>query len=163
MFGRAILAITASVAAWWAAPSCEPSIAPRAEPAPSAQHAPSTAAPTTARSSARDANEARSTGEHSHASSIGFSSRRTLEEHFAKHGAELHARDADEYARLAIALRDAPLNRDVLQARRSDGVTTRFDAKSGAFIAFQDDGTIRTFFVPNDGRDYFMRQLTKEH
>ena len=43
------------------------------------------------------------------------------------------------------------------------GVTSRFDTKSGAFLAFNRNGTIRTFFKPNDGRRYFERQAEKDH
>ena len=44
------------------------------------------------------------------------------------------------------------------QTVRRDGVTTRFDRQTGAFIAFNPNGTIRTFFKPNDGERYYRRQ-----
>ena len=47
---------------------------------------------------------------------------------------------------------------DVLEIVRADGVTTRFDRATGAFVAFGDDGVIRTFFRPADGEAYFERQ-----
>ena len=34
---------------------------------------------------------------------------------------------------------------------------------SGAFIALNADGTIRTFFKPNNGEAYFRRQSTRSH
>ena len=46
----------------------------------------------------------------------------------------------------------------MIEATRADGVVTRFDRDSGAFIAFDPDGTIRTFFKPRDGEAYFRRQ-----
>jgi pyocin large subunit-like protein len=50
----------------------------------------------------------------------------------------------------------------VLEIRRpSDGVVSRFDRRSGAFLAFDSDGTIRTFFRPNDGESYFRRQARR--
>jgi hypothetical protein len=46
----------------------------------------------------------------------------------------------------------------ILEAVRTDGVVTRFDRTSGAFLAVNRNGTIRTFFRPNDGERYFHRQ-----
>ena len=65
--------------------------------------------------------------------------------------------------RLAQALRDAKKGGSVLELVRDDGVISRFDTRSGAFGAYNRDGTIRTFFKPNDGVRYFERQAEKEH
>jgi pyocin large subunit-like protein len=62
---------------------------------------------------------------------------------------------------MAQELRDRPIDGSVLEAARSDGVVTRFDRASGAFLAFNRDRTIRTFFKPNDGEAYFRRQLNR--
>jgi pyocin large subunit-like protein len=95
-------------------------------------------------------------------SKVGFTSRRSWQEHFDKHGHEFGKITADEYLAQAQALRDAPLSRDILEAtRKADGVICRFDKKSGAFLAYHDDKTIRTFFRPNDGEAYYRRQLTR--
>lgn len=97
-------------------------------------------------------------------SEIGFSSRARLAEHFRKHGGEFHAANEDEYLKLAQTLRDRPAGGDVQEATRSiDGVRCRFDRASGAFLAFDPDLTIRTFFRPNDGEAYFRRQLERSH
>jgi pyocin large subunit-like protein len=123
--------------------------------------------------------------------SIGFKSRARLESHFEKHGADLGAASAAAYLALAQALRDAPIptgspsstrsttsthsqispkttaaasspiSLDVREIVRADGVITRFDARSGAFLAFDTDGTIRTFFKPSDGAQYFERQARR--
>jgi len=94
---------------------------------------------------------------------VGFTSQRALEEHYAKHGHEFGAITQVQYLRRAQELRDARSGGDVREAVRSDGVITRFDTRSGAFIAFHQDKSIRTFFQPNDGLRYFERQLDKEH
>jgi pyocin large subunit-like protein len=94
---------------------------------------------------------------------VGFESHDRLLEHYEKHGAEFGVASPDGYLLLAQALRDRDVGGPVLEARRSDGVTTRFDRGSGAFIAFESDGTIRTFFRPNDGENYFWRQLGRPH
>lgn len=96
-------------------------------------------------------------------SDIAFRSPEQLHEHFSKHGREFHAADEAAYLALAQALRDAAPGGDVLERVRGDGVVCRFDRRSGAFIAFDADGTIRTFFRPVEGERYFWRQLERTH
>ena len=93
----------------------------------------------------------------------GFHSRRQLDEHFAKHGQEFEPMTEQEYLRAAQALRDAPVGGAIEEIRRTDGTTSRYDRGSGAFIAFNADGTIRTFFKPNNGEAYFRRQAQRLH
>lgn len=93
--------------------------------------------------------------------SIGFENPSKLTEHFRKHGAEFGVKSEREYLALAQQERDAPLGGDVLCDKRSDGVVTRFDRRSGGFLAFNGDKTIRTFFKPNDGETYYWRQLKR--
>ncbi|MEP6574692.1 MAG: hypothetical protein ABJD11_18470 [Gemmatimonadota bacterium] len=88
----------------------------------------------------------------------GFRTTELLAEHFRKHGAEFGRISSAEYLLEAQALRDRPASGGVLELARGDGTITRFDQGSGAFIAFDADGTIRTFFKPNDGEAYFRRQ-----
>jgi hypothetical protein len=96
-------------------------------------------------------------------SSIGCRSKKNLDEHFAKHGGEFRGMSKAEYLLAAQTLRDAPVGGDIEEIVRSDGTTSRFDKASGAFIAFNSDGTIRTFFKPNDGERYFRRQAQRSH
>ncbi|MCC6431488.1 MAG: hypothetical protein IT354_11305 [Gemmatimonadaceae bacterium] len=94
--------------------------------------------------------------------SVGFRSPTRLAEHYAKHGAEFGRVSEAEYLSLAQALRDAAVGDNVLEVvRSSDGVISRFDRTSGAFLAADADGTIRTFFKPNDGEAYFKRQARR--
>lgn len=95
------------------------------------------------------------------ASGPGFRTRRQFEEHYAKHGREFGNISAQEYLRRAQALRDAPVGGPILQAVKPNGVITRFDRRGGAFGAYNRDGTIRTFFIPNDGERYFHRQARR--
>ncbi len=89
---------------------------------------------------------------------IGFTSHQRLQDHYRKHGREFGPVSEKEYLRLAQELRDRSAGGEVLESRRADGVITRFDRKMGAFLAFNPDGTIRTFFRPNEGEAYFWRQ-----
>ncbi len=93
--------------------------------------------------------------------SVGFRSKQRLDEHFEKHGAEFGSISKAEYLRQAQALRDAAVGGDVLELRRGDGTVSRFDRSTGSFLAFDDDGIIRTFFRPNDGERYFRRQARR--
>jgi pyocin large subunit-like protein len=94
-------------------------------------------------------------------STIGFASRERLAQHYHKHGNEFGNISMEEYLRVAQTLRDHAADATILEAVRSDGVTTRFDRDTGTFIAFNRDGTIRTCFKPNDGEAYFRRQLNR--
>lgn len=92
---------------------------------------------------------------------VGFRSTRRLDEHFAKHGREFGSVDRQGYLQLAQTLRDAPVGASILELTRGDRTITRFDRASGAFVAFERDGVIRTFFKPNDGEAYFRRQARR--
>lgn len=89
---------------------------------------------------------------------IGFVDPRRLEEHYEKHGAEFGRITKQDYLHQAQLLRDSAVGGPVLETVRADGVTTRFDRQTGAFIAFNRNGTIRTFFKPHDGERYYRRQ-----
>lgn len=130
--------VTGAAASPVAAPAAAPSVAQAPADPPSA--APAPAVP----------------------SRIGFRSRERLAEHFAKHGAEFNAASAEAYLSLAQQLRAAPAGSDILELTRpGDGVISKFDRQSGAFLAFDPDSTIRTFFKPNDGEGYFRRQARR--
>jgi pyocin large subunit-like protein len=91
----------------------------------------------------------------------GFRSRRAFEEHFQKHGREFGNISPQEYLRLAQDLRDAPAGGPILEAVKPGGIVTRFDRRNSHFGAYNHDGTIRTFFIPNDGERYFQRQARR--
>ena len=93
----------------------------------------------------------------------GFRSPAQLDEHYAKHGSEFGNVSKQEYLRLAQELRDAPRGGPILEARRSNGEFSRFDRRHGYFGAYNQDHTIRTFFVPNDGERYFHRQARRPY
>jgi pyocin large subunit-like protein len=97
------------------------------------------------------------------ASGPGFRSPAQLDEHYQKHGAEFGAISKAEYLRLAQELRDAPAGGPILEARRPSGEFSRFDRRHGYFGAYNRNGTIRTFFIPNAGERYFQRQAQRQH
>jgi len=93
----------------------------------------------------------------------GFRSQAQLDEHYQKHGSEFGHISKQDYLRLAQELRDEPAGGPILEARRPDGEFSRFDRRHGYFGAYNPDRTIRTFFVPNDGERYFLRQARRPH
>ena len=105
---------------------------------------------------ARDPSAARTWG-----AGVGFADQRRLDEHYEKHGAEFGRISKQDYLQQAQLLRDARLVDPVLEAVRRDGVITRYDRQTGAFIAFNPNGVIRTFFKPNDGERYWRRQAER--
>ena len=81
----------------------------------------------------------------------------SLPDHFARHGADFGARSAEEYARMAS---------EFLQRAKAEGLPAKVDAagccassipRSGAFGAYNRDGTTKTFFKPGSP-GYFERQ-----
>jgi pyocin large subunit-like protein len=97
------------------------------------------------------------------ASGPSFRSRALLDEHYQKHGAEFGAISEAGYLRLAQELRDAPPGGPILEAGRRDGEFSKFDRRHGYFGAYNRDGTIRTFFIPNNGERYFRRQAQRAY
>jgi pyocin large subunit-like protein len=92
---------------------------------------------------------------------VGFADQHRLDEHYEKHGAEFGRITRLDYLRQAQLLRDAKAGGPILEAVRRDGVITRYDRETGAFIAVNPNGVIRTFFKPNDGERYWRRQAER--
>ena len=91
---------------------------------------------------------------HGWGASVGFADQRRLDEHFEKHGGEFGRITKQDYLRQAQLLRDAKVGGPVLEV-------VRRDQQTGAFIAFNSNGVIRTFFKPNDGERYWRRQAER--
>ena len=92
---------------------------------------------------------------------VGFADPHRLDDHYDKHGAEFGRITKLDYLRQAQLLRDAKAGGPILEAVRHDGVVSRYDRQTGAFIAFNPNGVIRTFFKPNDGERYWRRQAER--
>lgn len=88
----------------------------------------------------------------------GFRTRDLLDDHYAKHGQEFGSITEEQYLHMAQHLRDSHAGKDVLESRRPDGGGAKFDKRRGWFVAYDANGTIRTFFVPAEGIRYFESQ-----
>jgi pyocin large subunit-like protein len=81
----------------------------------------------------------------------------SLPDHFARHGRDFGARNADEYAVLAYEF----LHRASVEPYRAKidnhQVLRIYDPRTGSFGAYNPDGTTKTFFKPGRA-GYFDRQ-----
>ncbi len=85
----------------------------------------------------------------------GWSSSRALDDHFARHGADVGARSAQDYAELAARFRDDPSH---LVKIGPDGTVRMYDPATNTFAAYTPDGITKTFFRPGSGAAYWDRQ-----
>jgi hypothetical protein len=81
----------------------------------------------------------------------------SLPDHFARHGSDFGARNAAEYAGLAVQFLQRARVEGLPAKIDGQGVLRVFDPGSGAFGAYNRDGTTKTFFKPGS-RGYFERQ-----
>jgi pyocin large subunit-like protein len=81
----------------------------------------------------------------------------SLPDHFARHGSEFGARNAEEYAQMAWQFLQHAKVEGLPAKVDGSGVLRVFDPQSDAFGAYNRDGTTKTFFKPGS-RGYFERQ-----
>jgi pyocin large subunit-like protein len=81
----------------------------------------------------------------------------SLPDHFARHGHDFQARNAEDYAGQAAAFLERARTSGLPAKRDADGSLRIYDPATGAFGAYNADGTTRTFFKPGSP-DYFERQ-----
>jgi len=81
----------------------------------------------------------------------------SLADHYARHGRDFNARDADDYAAQAAAFLQRARIAGFPAKRDAQGTLRIFDWATGAFGAYNADGTTRTYFKPGN-REYFDRQ-----
>jgi hypothetical protein len=81
----------------------------------------------------------------------------TLADHFARHGADVGAKTANEYANIASRFFQESQAARLPTRIDSQGVIRVFDPKTGTFGSFNPNGTTRTLFKPSSPT-YFDRQ-----
>jgi len=86
-----------------------------------------------------------------------------LERHFEKHAIEqaewgLGNVTRGGYLTRARQLLNSPIGRDIDGFVRRNGDVVRYNIRTNEFAVGARDGTIRTFFRPNDGAAYYLRQ-----
>jgi hypothetical protein len=81
----------------------------------------------------------------------------TLDDHFARHGGDFHARDAEDYATQAHAFLERAKTSGLPAKWTADGTLRIYDPDSGTFAAYNANGTTKTFFKPGNP-SYFEHQ-----
>jgi hypothetical protein len=84
----------------------------------------------------------------------------SLQDHFARHGADFGAKSPDDYAAQAWRFRERAVAERLPMKLDTDGTVRAFDPKTRAFAAFNRDGTAKTYFRP-DNPSYWQRQPGK--
>lgn len=85
-----------------------------------------------------------------------FRNEKLLEEHYEKHGIEMGFSSPQEYERAAAAVVSSPGVLHKLEKEDNDDVY--YLESTNEFVIVSTDGYIRTYYKPNDGKDYFDRQ-----
>ena len=91
---------------------------------------------------------------------VTWGSGRTLQDHFDRHGADFEATDPDDYAAQAWLFLVRAKTVGLPAKVDSEGVVRLFDPQTGAFAAYNPDGTTKTYFKPGR-RGYFADQPGK--
>ena len=84
----------------------------------------------------------------------------SLPDHFARHGRDFGARNADEYALLAYQFLSRAAVEPYQAKIDNQQVLRIYDPRTGSFGAYNPDGTTKTFFKPGRA-GYFDRQPGK--
>lgn len=83
----------------------------------------------------------------------------TLDDHYERHGEDVGASYAEDYAEKA---HDFYENRDNYQVKVDEEGTIRvYDPKTNTFGSYNPDGSTKTYFKPTGGQNYFDKQPGK--
>lgn len=85
-----------------------------------------------------------------------FRSQALLEEHYKKHGVEMGFATKEDYVAAANEVIFSPNALHKLEAE--DGDDVYYLETTNEFVIVSTDGYIRTYFYPEDGKEYFDRQ-----
>lgn len=86
---------------------------------------------------------------------IEFETPESMQKHYAKHGEEYGDISIESYVSLANELVNVPASDDVEKIVRSDGSTAIYRFSTNDFLVVTKDGSIRTFFKPESGKEYW--------
>jgi len=85
-----------------------------------------------------------------------FRNNKLLEQHYDKHGKDMGFSSAGEYEKAASDVINNPSALSKTEAE--DGDYIYYIESTNEFVVLSTDGYIRTYFLPDKGRDYFDRQ-----
>jgi hypothetical protein len=82
----------------------------------------------------------------------------SLQDHYERHGADFGSRNAEEYARQAWEFLQRAMAEGLpAKLDEREGTIRVYDPKTGAFAAYNRNGTTKTYFKPGSP-DYWQRQ-----
>ncbi|MFT4008235.1 MAG: hypothetical protein QM683_22430, partial [Lacrimispora sp.] len=87
-----------------------------------------------------------------------FKTQELLDSHYAKHASEFGKITKGQYLKSAQNLVNQKPGGNILTKTRSNGDVLFYNKANNEFAIKASDGTIRTYFKPSDGIDYFYRQ-----
>lgn len=87
-----------------------------------------------------------------------FQSKESLGRHFPKHAQEFGEITEEEYVLRAASLARRPLSATVEVLMRSDGSISKYDVQTNEFLVLNQDGTIRTYFLPKAKEEYWKNE-----
>lgn len=90
-----------------------------------------------------------------------FQSEELLQRHYGKHQAEFGDISIPEYLSRANTAADRELSDDVVQLIRSDGSTSKYCFSTNEFVVINQDGSIRTYFLPQRREAYWQDELDR--
>ena len=86
-----------------------------------------------------------------------FKSKKSLQEHFEKHGADTYCKSAEEYLEKANAVINNPDALTKIESDEGDGDRIFYLEETDEIVFLSTDEFIRTYFICS-GRDYFDKQ-----
>ncbi len=85
-----------------------------------------------------------------------FAGKKDILWHLKKHKADFEGWDEERYLQRARELLQKPLRPgEVEEVMRSDGSVSRYCFSTNEFVATTSEGNIRTFFKPEQGKEYW--------
>ena len=85
-----------------------------------------------------------------------FRTQELLEQHYEKHGREMGFASPEEYEQAAAAVITDP--RALHKIEKEDGDDVYYIEETNEFVVVSTDGYIRTYFLPDSGKEYYYRQ-----
>lgn len=88
-----------------------------------------------------------------------FDNPTVLDNHFEKHKNEFEdGITKEDYLRRANEMADRPLSETVEELKRSDNSISKYDIETNEFVVINEDGSIRSYFRPTNGIEYWKEE-----
>ncbi|MDR1292845.1 MAG: hypothetical protein LBJ91_05585 [Clostridiales Family XIII bacterium] len=81
--------------------------------------------------------------------------------HYKEHGKDYNVKNANEYEKIAVKLRDIKVDGNIQEFTSASGLRFRYDKNNNDFLIYKESGEIVTLYKPEKGYDYWERQVHK--